>query len=49
MFTTVKHSKLWEIYTLISPLYFILSPKLLPYFIPFLNSHILDRIVVLRP
>jgi len=32
----VKHSKLWEIYTLIS-----LPPKLLPYFIPFLNSHIL--------
>jgi len=31
---------LWEIYTLISPLYLILPPTLLPYFIPFLNSHI---------
>jgi len=35
-----KHSKLWEIYTLISPLQYNLPPKLLPYFIPFLNSHI---------
>jgi len=35
-----KHYKLWEIYTLISPLHFILPPTLLPYFIPFLTSHI---------
>jgi len=37
----VKRSKLWEIYTLISPFKFILPPTLLTYFIPFLNSHIL--------
>jgi len=36
----VKRSKLWEIYTLISPSYFIRPPKLLPYFIPFLYSQI---------
>jgi len=35
-----KHSKLWEIYTLISRLQFILPLTLLPYFISFLNSHI---------
>jgi len=33
---------------LISLLYFILPPTLLRYFIPFLNSHILGRIAVLR-
>jgi len=41
-----KHSTLWEIYTLISSLQFILPPTLLPYFIPCLNSHIFTFVIL---